>query len=136
MHRSPWDRLVAELDTWTAAVVTEPGRIEVSAPSRDGHRDVVVVMTPEEWDDMWGVAWGDLDAAIEEVKRILGRLQRHERYAVYAQYTLEPSTGPTLPTVGIDPGLRGEWTVQDRDGRVVSRFRDWPTEERGRRPRR
>lgn len=123
----PGDRLVAELDTWTAAVVTGPGRIEVALPSPDGRsRDVVIVMTPDEWDDMWGTAWGDLDAAIEHVKRILAGLSPHERYAIYAQYTLEPSAEPTLPTLERDPDLRGEWVVEDRDGRIVSRFRDWP----------
>lgn len=126
MPQDAWDRLVAELDTWTAAVVTEPGRIEVLLPSPAGRsRDAVVVMTPDEWDDMWGTAWGDLDAAIEHVKHILGRLQWHERYAVYAQYTLEPSAEPTQPTFEIDPDLRGEWVVTDREGRIISRFRDW-----------
>jgi hypothetical protein len=60
------------------------------------------------------------------VKQTLLDLQPHERFAVYSQYRLEPSTEPTLaepPELTPEPG--GDWVAYDREGRVASRFVDW-----------
>lgn len=129
-----WNRLLDALDSWSAAAPIAPGRIEVSVPEDEARRDVVIVMTPDEWDEMTSVMWaGDFDAAVADVERTLLHLQPHERFAVYSHYGLEPSTEPTLP----DPpdGLAvpgGEWVAYDAEGRVASRFADWSEpEERG-----
>lgn len=43
------------------------------------------------------VMWGDLDDAVADVQRTLGRLRPDEQFAVYEHYRLEPSSEPTLP---------------------------------------
>jgi hypothetical protein len=54
------------------------------------------VITPDEWDDMVTVMWGDFDSALQDVERTLLTLQPNEHCAVYADYRLEPSAEPTL----------------------------------------
>jgi hypothetical protein len=121
-----WKRLVETLDAWTSAAERAPGQIEVSVHQGGTSRDVVIVMTPDEWDDMAGVMRGDFDDAVEEVKRTLLDLQSHERFAVYSQYRLEPSTQPTLrEPPDLTPEPAGEWVAYDREGRIASRFADW-----------
>jgi hypothetical protein len=126
-----WRRLIEALDGWTSASAIAAGRIEVSLPDdRDG-RLAVIVMTPDEWDDMVGVMWGSFDDAVHDVKRSLQRLQPHEPFAVYSQYRLEGSTTPALPRApGPVPEAGGEWVTLDREGRITSRFSEWsdPTE--------
>ena len=125
-----WLGLVTALDAWTRAAETAPGRIEVALP--DSGRRVVVVMTPEEWDDMVDIMFGRLEPALDDVKQTLLRLEPHESYAVYCQYRLEPSTGPTLPRSDDQvPTGPGEWVAHDREGRVLSRFSEWrdPSED-------
>ncbi len=51
----------------------------------------MVVMTPDEWDDMAGVMWGNFEDAVEDVKRTLLALLPQEGFAVYAPYRLYPS---------------------------------------------
>ncbi|MDQ4055717.1 MAG: hypothetical protein M3237_23910 [Actinomycetota bacterium] len=83
-------------------------------------------MTPDEWDDMAGVMWGDFEDAVKDVKRALLNLQSHERFVVYSQYRLEPSTEPALrepPDLTPEPG--GHRVAYDRRGRIASRFADW-----------
>ena len=121
-----WERLIRYLDEWTSASEIAPGRIRVSLPLERGSRQVIVVMTPDEWDDMTGVMWGDFDDAAEDVKRTLFALQPGEGFAVYSQYRLEPSVDDMLPEPPeFTPEPGGEWVTYDRDGRVVSRFADW-----------
>lgn len=121
-----WERLVRHLDAWTSAAEIAAGRIRVSVPQDGGDRDVVIVMTPDEWDDIAGVMWGDFDAAVEDVKRTLLGLQPHEGYAVYEQYRLAPSTAEVLPArPDFTPEPGGTWAALDRDGRVSSTFADW-----------
>ena len=118
-----WDRLVRALDEWGSAAEVAPGRIEVTLPGSG--RRVTVVMTPEEWDDMSGVMWGSVDAAVRDVEETLLRLQPHHSYAVYSDYRLEPSVSPALPEDDDAPPGPGEWMVLDGEGRVVSRFAEW-----------
>lgn len=123
-----WKRLVEHLDAWSAASEIARGRIEVSVPHATGRRQAVVVMTPEQWDDMTGVMWGNVDDAVEDVKRTLLALQPHEGFAVYAEYRLEPSAEATLPeSPDPTPKLGGGWSTS-RNSRG-GRFADWS--ERG-----
>ena len=93
-----YNRLVRDLDGWSSASEMAPGRIRVSVPqSGRGRRTVVIVMTPAEWEDMFTVAHGSVDSALDRVKQTLLSMKPHERFAVYADYGLEPSTTETLP---------------------------------------
>ena len=67
-----WERLIDALDQWTTAVETAPGRIRVLLPDGHTRTDAVVVMTPDQWDEMSGVMWADdFDDALKDVKRTL-----------------------------------------------------------------
>ncbi len=129
-----WKRLVRDLDGWSSAAEAAPGRIRVSVPQGPGRgrRTVVIIMTPEQWEEMYTVAWGSVDAAFDSVKQTLLAMQPHEGFAVYADYRLEPSTAETLlepPEAWPEPGS-GEWRAHDRHRRRVSRFgrgRDEPS---------
>lgn len=95
---SSWNRLVRDLDGWSSASSAGPGRIRVSVPQGSGGgRRVVIVMTPAEWNEMWSVAWGSIDAAFDSVKQTLLSMEPHEGFAVYADYRLEPSASESLP---------------------------------------
>ena len=73
-----------------------------------GHRTAVIVMTPAEWEDMSSDGYGSFEAAFDGVKQTLLALKRHERFAVYADYRLEPSTAATLPEPVLpEPGTGG-----------------------------
>jgi hypothetical protein len=123
MYDDLYDDLVAALDSWTSARVIAPGRIEVTLPG-PGDRRVVVVMTPDEWEDLAGVMWGSFDDAVADVQRSLLRLRPHEGFAVYGQYRLEPSTTDSLAARPRPPAGSGSWVAVDREGRVVSRLAD------------
>ena len=118
-----WTRLIVALDGWGSAAQVGPGRIAVTLPGSG--RRVVVVLTPEDWHEMWSVMWGNVDDAIADVRRALLGLQPHEGFAVYADHGLQPSTEPTLPEDEDLPARPGEWVALDRDGRVTSRFSQW-----------
>jgi hypothetical protein len=92
-----WRQLVAALDEWTTASELATGHIEVSVPDGTGIRPISILMTADEWADMCGPMWGDVGDAIEEVKRTLMEMKRHETYALYGQYKLVPSTEATWP---------------------------------------
>lgn len=84
-----WERLFQFLDGWSTAAEVEPGRIEVTVEHPDGSTRVVeILMTPDEWDDMVTVPWGDFDSAAREVRKTVLGLRDHERFLVYAQYEL------------------------------------------------
>ena len=73
-------------------------------------RPVVIVMTPDEWVEMFTVAYGSVDLAFDSVKRTLLALQPHEGFAVYSDYRLEPSTAASLPeSVLPEPGSAAPW---------------------------
>jgi hypothetical protein len=117
-----WQRLVDALDEWTAAVESAPGRIHVLLP--DGHNgaDAIIVMTPDQWDDMSGVMWGNFDDALKDVKRTLLGLGRGEHFAVYCEYGLEPSTEATLPEPPhFTPEPGGTWVAVPTKGRLEGR---------------
>ena len=120
-------------DEWSSAEVVEDRSIDVLVP-RDGcHERAVVVVEPDERDSMVSISWGcSFDAAVAEFQRVLQSLRPAQRYAVYAQYRLEPSTTPTTSRIADSTRAVGEWEARDRDGRVVSRFRGVPDPEAGR----
>jgi hypothetical protein len=126
MEADGWKRLIEVLDAWTSASEIAPGQIEVSVRHGGTTRQVVIVMTPDEWDQMAGVMWGNFDDAVRDVEETLLRLHSQERFAVYSQYRLEPSTEPSLsePPEFI-PEPDGEWVAYDREGHIESRFADW-----------
>ena len=54
-----WESLIEALDAWTSAGQTGAGEIEVAVPDdADPDRRVLIVMTPEQWDDMATVMGG------------------------------------------------------------------------------
>jgi len=59
------------------------------------------------------------------VKRILLAMKPQERFAVYADYTLEPSGAETLPEPVLPEPGSGKWVVLDRRG-VERGIGDWP----------
>jgi hypothetical protein len=121
-----YERLVRDLDGWTSASQPAPGRIRVSVPQAGhGHRTVTIVMTPAEWEDMFTVAYGSFDSALARVKQTLLALKPHERFAVYADYGLEPSTAEALPEPVLPEPGSGRWVVHDRHG-VARGIDDWP----------
>jgi hypothetical protein len=129
-----WERLLEFLNSWSSAAEVSPGRIEVTLEQPDGTpRLVEIVMTPDEWDDMAAVAWGDFDDAVQKVRKTVLGLGSRERFLVYRDYDLHPSATPDLPA---DPEIEhldelarqhpegfGRWVVRDRDGNVLDEFR-------------
>jgi hypothetical protein len=57
-------------------------------------------MTPDEWDYMVTIPWGDFDSAAQGVRKSVLGLRGQERFLVYGQYELVPSTTAELP---VDP---------------------------------
>ncbi len=111
-----WRRLVRDLDGWSSAIEVAPGRIRVLVPKDGGgRRPVTIVMTPEQWVDMFSVAHGSVDAAFDRVKQTLLALRPHEGFAVYSDYCLDPSTTDTLPDdLALPEPGSGVWVPRDR----------------------
>lgn len=86
---------------------------------------VTIVMTPAEWEDMFTVAYGSFDSALDRVKQTLLASKPHERFAVYQDYGLEPSTAETLPRPVLPEPGSGHWVVRDRHG-VARGIDEWP----------
>jgi len=82
-------------------------------------------MTPAEWEDMFTIASGSSDSALDRVKQTLLALKPRERFAVYADYGLEPSTAETLPEPVLPEPGSGQWVVHDQHG-VARGTGDWP----------
>ncbi|WP_193614608.1 hypothetical protein [Nocardioides lijunqiniae] len=115
-----WHDLVAALDDWTAASALSDRTIDVALPSDDGPgRRLMVVLTPDEWEDMTDVMWGSFEAAVEEVKQTLREMGADDAFAVYSQYRLVPSVSPTVGEEGgwAAPSGPGEWVASDSEGR-------------------
>lgn len=118
-HEKYWRRLVRDLDGWSSASEVAPGRIRVVVPKDGGgRRPVTIVMTPEQWVDMFSVAHGSIDSAFDRVKQTLLALRPDEGFAVYSDCCLDPSATDTLPD---DPDLpapgSGVWVPLDRHDR-------------------
>jgi hypothetical protein len=129
-----WQRLLEFLNGWAVATERSPGRIEVSVQNSDGStKSVEIMMTPEEWDEMVTIPWGDFDSAAQEVQRAVLDVGHHDRFLVYGQFELVPSATPELPVGPELARLRalarqhpegfGRWIVTDRAGKVHDEFR-------------
>jgi hypothetical protein len=131
-----WERLLDFLVTLGAAEEVAPGRIVLEL--HDMGRTLEIVMTPDEWVDMISIPWGNFRDATEDVKRsVLSADGENLRFLVYADYRLEPSPTSVLSSDPIlerlDELLRqnngrpvGSWVARDDQGRVTSRFSDFP----------
>lgn len=134
-YEALWDRLLAFLNELGSASEVAPGRIRLRLAEIG--RDLEIVMTPEEWDHMVSVMWGDFLDAAQAVRRTAFGVTEDERFLVYEDYQLEPSTTPHLPS---DPQLErlralaqenpdqalGHWVALDHEGRVAGRYEDFP----------
>jgi hypothetical protein len=114
-----WDALLAGL--------RELGDVEEVAPGRTvlrrGGRVVTILMTPEEWDELWGVAWGEVPSALAATLDRLRELA-DEPYAVYRSYELHPSA---TPEPARDPAeLRIEQWMRDHPGEVAGTWHAHP----------
>ncbi|TIC87353.1 hypothetical protein E8D34_09455 [Nocardioides sp. GY 10113] len=75
-----------------------PHGLVVAGARADGSRfEVEIVMTPDEWDDLAAVAWGDVDAAAAYVVGLVRGQPADLRYLVYRLYELTPRGEPTIP---------------------------------------
>lgn len=130
-----WDRLLHFLNRLGPTRQLAPGRISLTL--RETGRHVEIVMTPDEWDDMYGPMWGSFDDAAADVERSVLSASESEPYLVYCQYRLEPSPTPELPPDPDDERMQallranggksiGSWVALDNKGRVVGRFSDSP----------
>ncbi|WP_231249780.1 hypothetical protein [Nocardioides furvisabuli] len=118
-HAKHWRRLVRDLDRWSSASAVAPDRIRVLVTKEGGgQRPVVIVMTPEHWGDMIGVAHGSFESALDRVKQTLLALRPHEGFAVYTDYCLDPSTTDSLPdNLDLPEPGSGVWVpVHRQDG--------------------
>lgn len=122
-NRDDWSEVVRRLDDWPVeAVALGDERIAVTLPNG---RMVEVVMNADDLADL-SENWGDLEEVVTEVRDRLLSLPTGCRYLVMEQYDLVAQATPDrLSVVDSVRELQGEWTVQDQDGRVVSRLADW-----------
>lgn len=123
--------MLAILNQLGTAVELGPGRTRLTLDDPTGStRDVEIVMTPDEWAEMVGVMWGGYGPELREhVTGIVRGLAPHERFLVYADYTLVPSATEKLPVdeefarlqalAREHPEGIGRWVVEDPDGNVV-----------------
>lgn len=112
-----WERLVAELDGWTAAQAVGADRFRVRVPASDPPREVEVVMAPKDWETWSTTVMGSFDPTVDLVKAAVTEAPDGHPYLVFHLYELHPSTTPELPP---DP----------EEERVEQFFRDHP-EARG-----
>lgn len=87
---------------------------------------MVIVMTPDEWENMFTVAHGSFDSAFDRVKQMLLAMKPREGFAVYVDYGLEASTTESLPEAVLPEPGSGTWVAYDRHGDVASRFGNGP----------
>lgn len=127
-ERQWWDRLIDSLNTWASAAALVSDRIGVVLSSEGRtRREVQIVMSPREWAEIHGVAYGDFDQAVADVRRALDDVPDGHGFLVYNCYELHPSMTDTLPE---DPeverlrelmrqhpeGLGGTWVAYTSDG--------------------
>lgn len=133
-----WERLLEHLAQVGDTVQVAPGRIRVAVDRPDGvARTVEVVMTPDNWDDMSGVAWGDVDGAAAYVQ---DRVRASDQpFLVYdGQYDVQDCPSPEIPEDPEEARMRelmkqhpkgipgGRWVAYNRDGNVTDEFRSHP----------
>jgi hypothetical protein len=93
-----WQRLIDFLNSWCTATAVESGRIEVLLSKPGGHkRRATILMTPDQWDSMASVMWGNFDDAAQAVRRSVLSLSGNDRYLVFGDYELNPSPTADWP---------------------------------------
>ena len=95
-----WQRLLERLEG-VGPVDVRDGRLVVTPTAGAERAPVEIVMTPDQWDDLVTIPFGDFDAAAEYLTRRWAGLAADQPFLVYELYALEPSTTPDLPP---DPG--------------------------------
>lgn len=129
-----WEGFLALLGELGTAVEAGPGRVRFTVTGPDGaERDVDVLISPEQCDEMISVMWGGLCPEFSQhLAKIVRGLEQRHRFLVYDCYTLVPSESEDLPVdedlVRLQAQARehpegiGRWVVEDRDGNVVDEF--------------
>jgi hypothetical protein len=118
----PWERLIDELTLLGSVVEVAPERTRLTfADAAGAPRSVEILMSRRQWEEMVIIPFADFATAAERVKAAILGLRDGERFLVYENYDLVPSTTPDLP-LDPDPGP-GRWVALDQDGQVVDEFR-------------
>ncbi len=94
-----WELVVATLGENLPTVSVRPGLARVTVPTADGGtRDVHLVMTVDDFEDMTVVDGDDLDVIVGHVVDGLRAMPPQRHYLVYWQYSLAASrTMPPSP---------------------------------------
>ena len=112
-----WRELVGALGSIGQVEDREPSGLVVTARYVGSTPTVVeVVMTPDEWDDLVSIPWGQaVEAAAQHVRQLVLDQPREQRFLVYGQYELVPCDRPNLP---VDPAFERmrELAAQHPDG--------------------
>ena len=91
-----WELVVATLDRALPTVSVRPGLARVTVPTEDGlTRDVHLVMTVDDFEDMTVVDGDDLGFLVDRVVEALRAMPPHRHYLVYWQFSLAASR--TMP---------------------------------------
>ena len=116
-----WTTLVDALREIGAVEAREPHGLVVLTRVDGAATRVELVITPQEWDDLVGILWGDVDAAAEHVRGLVRGLPPGHRFLVCAQYELVPCRTPELPP---DPDLvrLQELAAQHPDGVIPGAY--------------
>lgn len=122
-----WERLIDYLDAFASASAVGPDRIHVRMNDREGTtHDVIIIMSPDEWSDLYSTIWGNFDDAALQIKESLETLPAEHPFLIYRTYELHPSKteriaeDPELAQfrehLRKNPGAVGEWRAYRRDG--------------------
>ena len=93
-----WAALVGALEQSVTVDDRDPYGLVVTA-GRSGPTPtaIEIVMTPGEWRDLVGIAWGAVRPAAQHVRQLVLRQPPDHRYLVYSQYELVPCRTAEIP---------------------------------------
>lgn len=96
-----WTELVDVLGSLGMVEERAPYGLVVTTQHGDGSSTVVeIVMTPEEWDELVSIPWGELEAAAQHVRELVWIQPPGQRYLVYDTYDLSPCDTPVMTIQG------------------------------------
>lgn len=76
----------------------DPDGLVVSRRHHDGTtREIEIVLTREEWDDIVEITFGDIGSAVEYVRGMVEKQPPGQRYLVHGMYDLVPSSTAESP---------------------------------------